>query len=357
MVYPGSPGVLYHNNRNGTFTDVTRKAGVYQPNGYNLAVSAGDYDNDGWPDLFVANDGSEALLYRNNHNGTFTDVGLSSGMALTADGNAMAGMCVALGDYMNDGNLGLFITDFEPLSDHLWRNDDGKGHFDEVSDAAGITGPTRNVLSFGGGFFDYDNDGWLDLFIANGHISAEIARVFPQMTYRQIDSLLHNDHNGRFTDVTRMSGNGFAKPYVGRGVAFADFDNDGWVDMIVANNGSRPLLLHNDGPVSGESKNHFISFKLVGTRSNRDAIGVRVVLRAGGITQTREIEDGGSFMSQSDLRAHFGLDRTNRADTVEIHWPSGLRQEFRDVAGDAFDRIVEGDNRLARERFGRNPLP
>jgi hypothetical protein len=352
MVYPGSPGVLYHNNRNGTFADVTRKAGVYQPNGYNLAVGAGDSDNDGWPDLFVANDGTAASLYRNNRNGTFTDVGLSSGMALTADGNAMAGMCVALGDYNNDRNLGLLITDFEPLSDHLWRND-GRGNFEEVSDSAGITRPTRNVLSFGCGFFDYDNDGWLDLFIANGHISADIAKTSPEMTYQQTDSLFHNDHNGKFTDVTRLSGSGLAKPYVGRGVAFADFDNDGWLDVVVGNNGSRPLLLHNDGAARGEPKTHFVSFNLVGTRSNRDAMGARVTLRAGGITQTREVEGGGSFMSQSDLRAHFGLGSVNRADSVEIRWPSGLHQVFRNVAGDTFYRIAEGKYRLEREASER----
>ena len=356
LVYPGSPGVLYHNNGDGTFTDVTRKAGMYQPDGYNLAVSAADYNNDGWPDLFVANDGTEAELYRNNHDGTFTNVGMSAGMALTADGNAMAGMCVALGDYNNDGNLDLFITDFEPLSDHLWRND-GKGHFDEVSDSAGITGPTRNVLSFGGGFFDYDNDGWLDLFIANGHISAEIAKVSPGMTYEQIDSLLHNDHNGKFTDVTRTSGNGFAKARVGRGVAFADFDNDGRLDVIVGNNGDAPLLLHNDGPAGGGPRDHFISLKLVGTRSNRDALGAQITLRAGGISQTREIEGGGSFMSQSDLRAHFGLGQSKFADTIEIRWPSGQRQEFRDLAVDTTYRVVEGDKRLVRERFGHTPLP
>jgi hypothetical protein len=356
LVYPGSPGVLYHNNRNGTFSEVTRRAGVYQPNGYNLAVSAGDYDNDGWPDLFVANDGTAASLYRNNHNDTFSDVGMSSGMALTADGNAMASMCVALGDYTNDGNLDLFITDFELLSDHLWHND-GRGNFEEVSDAAGITAPTRNVLSFGGGFFDYDNDGWLDLFIANGHISAAIAKVSPEMTYQQIDSLFHNEHNGKFMDVTRISGAGFAKPFVGRGVAFADFDNDGWVDVVVGNNGSRPLLLHNDGSGNGEPKSHFVSFKLVGTSSNRDAMGARIVLRAGGITQMREVQGGGSFMSQSDLRVHFGLGRVNRAATVEVRWPSGLRQEFRNVAADAFYRIVERESRLEGEHFGHTRIP
>jgi len=353
LVYPGSPDVLYHNNGNGTFSQVTRAAGIYQPNGYNLAVAAADYDNDGWPDLFVANDGADNYLYRNNHNGTFTNVGASAGMAFTEDGNTMAGMCVALGDYDNDGNLDLFITDFQLMSDHLWHSD-GKGHFDEVSGPAGISEPTRHVLSFGGGFFDYDNDGWLDLFIANGHISAEIGKVSPDVHYKQINSLFHNNHNGKFTDVTQISGKGFTKPYVGRGVAFADFDNDGYVDVVVANNGDPPLLLHNDGPAAGGSQNHFVSFKLVGTRSNRDAMGARIKLRAGGLSQIREIEGGGSFMSQSDLRAHFGLGGSTRADEVEVRWPSGLRQVFHDVAGDGFYLIVEGKNQLQLQRSVRS---
>ena len=345
LVYPGSPGVLYHNNGNGTFSQVTRAAGMYQPNSYTLAVGAADYDNDGWPDLFVANDGADNYLYRNKHDGTFTNVAASAGMAFTEDGNTMAGMCVALGDYDNDGNLDLFITDFQLMSDHLWHND-GKGHFDEVSGPAGISEPTRHVLSFGGGFFDYDNDGWLDLFVANGHISAEIGRVSPDVHYKQMNSLFHNNHNGKFTDVAQVSGSGFTKPYVGRGVAFADFDNDGDVDVLVANNGDPPLLLHNDGPAGGGSQNHFVSFKLVGTRSNRDAMGARIKLRAGDFSQMREIAGGGSFMSQSDLRAHFGLGGSARADEVEVRWPSGLRQVFHDVGGDRFYLIVEGRNNL-----------
>jgi hypothetical protein len=187
-----------------------------------------------------------------------------------------------------------------------------------------------------------------------GTFRAEIAKVSPEMTYQQIDILLHNDHNGRFAEVARGAGNGFARPCVGRGVVFADFDNDGWVDVIVANNGSRPLLLHNDGPAGKEPKNHFISFKLVGTRSNRDAMGARITLCAAGLTQTREIEGGGSFMSQSDLRAHFGLGRVSRADTVEIRWPSGLRQCFRNVAGDTL--YVEGESRLERAHFGHTQI-
>ncbi|HEV2425950.1 MAG TPA: CRTAC1 family protein [Terriglobia bacterium] len=349
--YPGSPEVLYHNNGDGTFADVTRAARIYQPNGYNLAVGADDYNDDGWPDLFVANDGTDAYLYRNNRDGTFTNVAVESGMAFTQEGNAMAGMCVGLGDYDDDGRIDLLITDFQMMSDHLWHNA-GKGYFDEVSDRAGIAGPTRQVLSFGGGFFDYDNDGWLDIFIANGSVYPEINRVSPDLHYKQINSLFHNEHDGRFSEVSAGSGNGFSTPYAGRGVAFADFDNDGRVDVVVANNGDPPLLLHNDGPAAGP-RNHFVNFKLVGRRSNRDAMGTRIRLRAGTLAQVREISGGGSYMSQSDLRASFGLGRHTTADEVVVRWPGGLHQTFRNVKADKFYLIVEGKDQLQPQRFGK----
>ncbi len=351
-VYRGSPDMLYHNNGDGTFTNVTSAAGIYQPEGKNLAVGAGDYDNDGWPDLFVANDGLNAYLYHNEHDGTFKEVGLLSGMALTRQGLTMAAMCISLGDYDNDGRLDLFISDFQKASDHLFRNN-GQSAFEEVSDQVGITGPTHDVLSFGGGFFDYDNDGWLDLFIANGHVYPEIEQASPGIRYKQINSLFHNERNGKFVETTKQAGNGFETPYVGRGVAFADFDNDGFVDLVVSNNGDPPLLLHN----SGGDGNHFLNFKLVGTKSNRDGMGTRVHIVAGGLSQIREIEGGGSYLSQSDLRAHFGLGKATRAETLEISWPSGLRQVFHDVEDDKFYRIEEGRDKLDLQRFGRqNPV-
>jgi hypothetical protein len=346
-VYGGTPGVLYHNKGDGTFANVTKAAKIYQPAGLNLSVGAADYDNDGWPDLFVANDGIEAYLYRNNRNGTFTNVAMASGVALTSDGSEMAAMCISLGDYDNDGNLDLYVSDFQDVPDHVWHYD-GKGFFDEVSDAVGIAAPTEKVLSFGGGFFDYDNDGWLDLFIANGHVYPEVERVSPEIHYKQINSLFHNNGSGRFIEVTNVSGNGFSTPYAGRGVAFADFDNDGNMDLVVANNGDPPVLLHN----AGGTGNHFTNFKLVGTKSNRDAMGARIKLRAGGISQIREIAGGGSYLSQSDLRAHFGLGQNTSAESVEVWWPSGLRQTFRDVAADKFYLIEEGKDQLALQKFG-----
>jgi len=204
-------------------------------------------------------------------------------------------------------------------------------------------------LSFGGGFFDYDNDGWLDLFVANGHVYPEVEQTAQGIRYKQLNSLFHNEHNGKFVDVSKSAGNGFQTPYVGRGVAFADFDNDGFVDVVVANNGDAPLLLHN----SGANGNHFLNFKLVGTKSNRDAMGARIRVLASGISQIPEIEGGGSYLSQSDLRANFGLGKTARAETVEVTWPSGRQQTFRNVEADKFYLIEEGIDRLNIQPFTR----
>src|SRR5579884_509063 len=345
-VYGGSAPVLYHNNGDGTVTSVTKRAGMYRTNELNLAVAAADYDNDGWPDLFVANDGIEARLYHNNRNGTFTEIALPTGVALTADGIAMAAMCISFGDYNNDGNLGLFISDFQDAEDHVWHNN-GKGLFDEVSDKVGIGEITKHLLSFGGGFFDFDNDGLLDLFIVNGHVYPGVEKTDPEVHYKQINTLFHNI-GGRFADVTKSSGPGFETPYAGRGAAFADFDNDGNVDVVVANNGDPPLLLRNHGA----GGNHFLSLRLVGRKSNRDATGARVRLRSGGVWQLREIYAGGSYLSHSDLRAHFGLAQAGSADEVEVIWPSGLRQQFRDVPADRFYVLEEG-GKLAPQAAAR----
>ncbi|PYX42429.1 MAG: hypothetical protein DMG81_01690 [Acidobacteria bacterium] len=347
--YKGSPDILYHNNGDGTFTNVTKAAKIYQSEGKNLSVGAADYDNDGWPDIFVANDGLYAYLYHNEHNGTFTEVGLPAGMAVAGQGQIMAAMCISLGDYDNDGFLDLYISDFQKSSDHLWHNS-GKGYFDDVSGPAGITLPTREVLSFGGGFFDYDNDGWLDLFIANGHVYPEVEQVTPEIHYKQINTLFHNERNGRFVETTKESGIGAQKTYVGRGVAFADFDNDGLTDLIVANNGDPPLLLHN----GGSNGNHFLNLKLVGVKSNRDAMGARIKVTAGGISQIREIAGGGSYLSQNDLRANFGLGKAVRVEAVEVQWPSGQHQLFRDIPADQFYLVEEGRQELGKQQWAHS---
>ena len=344
--YPGSANALYHNNGDGTFSNVSAAANILQPEGKNLSVGAADYQNNGWPDIFVANDGLPAYLYQNLHNGKFQETGEAAGMAFTTRGQTMAAMCISLGDYDNDGWLDLYISDFQKSSDHLWHNS-GKGYFDEVSDQAGITVPTRDVLSFGGGFIDYDNDGWLDLFIANGHVYPEIEQVSPETHYKQHNSLFHNEANGKFTDVSALAGLGALPPRAGRGVAFADFDNDGYVDVIVANNGDPPTLLHN----ASNHGNHFVNFKLLGTKSNRDALGARIRVTSGKINQIREIAGGGSYLSQSDLRANFGLGEIAVASTVEVTWPSGVHQVFRDVKADRFYLIEEGRGEITLQQI------
>ena len=348
--YKGSSDALYHNNGDGTFTNVTRAVNILQPRGKNLSVGAADYNDDGWPDLFVANDGLAAYLYRNDHGKTFQEMAAPSGMAFSSSGSLMAAMCISLGDYDNDGWLDLYISDFQGSSDHLWHND-GKGNFDEVSDEAGITGPTHNVLSFGGGFIDYDNDGWLDLFIANGHVYPEIEQASPGTRYKQVNSVFHNEGHGKFIDTSKETGVADQTPHAARGVAFADFDNDGFVDVLVANNGDPPLLLHNGGNGS-----HFVNFKLVGTKSNRDALGARVRVVSGEISQVREIAGGGSYLSQSDLRANFGLGKIPVVQTIEIKWPSGDTQSFHDVAADKFYLITEGQNEVRLQPFAAHSL-
>ena len=346
--YNGSPNILYHNNGDGTFTNVTKQSGVYMPNGKNLSVGVADYDNDGWPDLFVANDGQNANLFHNQPDGTFKEVGLVTGMAVAGQGSTMAAMCVSLGDYNDDGWLDLYISDWQGSSDHLWLND-SHGGFEEVSDSAGIMRTTREHLSFGGGFFDYDNDGWLDLFIANGHVFPGIDKVMPGVHYRQSNSLFHNDGKGTFLDVSRFQGSSWQIPALGRGVAFADFDNDGYVDILVGNDGDPPALLHNNGG----TRNHFVSFKLVGVKSNRDAIGARIRLQSGGISQIREIEGGGSYLSQSDLRASFGLGSSTDIDLIDVSWPSGAHQTFRHLAADKFYQIIEGKESVDLQPIAR----
>ena len=349
--YKGSTNALYHNNGDGTFTNVTRVMNMLQPKGKNLSVGAADYDNDGWPDLFVANDGVEAYLYHNDHGKRFEEIAVPSGMAYSAVGHLMAAMCISLGDYDNDGWQDLYISDFQGSSDHVWHSD-GNGNFDEVSDAIGIIAPTHNVLSFGGGFFDYDNDGWLDLFIGNGHVYPEIEQASPGTHYKQLNSLFHNERGKRFSDTTALAQIDQQTPHVARGVAFADLDNDGFVDIVVANNGGPPLLLRNGG-----NGNHFINFRLIGSKSNRDAMGARIRITAGATSQIREIAGGGSYLSQSDLRANFGLGPQTKAASVEIKWPSGLTQSFRDVAVDRFYTLREGENELRVEHYGSKNRP
>ena len=343
LVYSGSLNALYRNNGDGTFTNATSASKIVQPNGKNLAVGAFDWNNNGWPDLFVANDGQPAYLYENLHNGKFHEIAEAAGMAYSSHGNTMAAMCISLGDYDNDGWFDFYISDFQKNSDHVWHNS-GKGYFDDVSDEAGITQPTKEVLSFGGGFFDYDNDGWLDLFIGNGHVYPEIEQISDTL-YKQHNSLFHNETQGKFNEVSSLGGLNSLPRRAARGVAFADFDNDGFVDVLIANNGDPPTLLHNNAL----HKNHFVNFKLVGTKSNRDALGARIKITTGGLNQIREIVSGGSYLSQSDLRANFGVGDATIISKVDVVWPSGAHQTFQDLPADHFYQIDEGRSHMSEQ--------
>ncbi|AXC13897.1 ASPIC/UnbV domain protein [Acidisarcina polymorpha] len=344
--YNGSANALYHNNGDGTFTNVTKESGLFTSNGKNLSVGAADYDNDGWPDLFVANDGQSANLYHNERNGSFKDIGLLAGMAVGGQGGIMAGMCISLGDYDNDGWLDLYISDWQGSSDHLWKND-GKGGFDEMSHEAGITRATLDHLSFGGGFLDYDNDGLLDLFIANGHVFPGIERSFPRIHYKQTNTLLHNEGKMGFIDMSSSQGQDWQIPNSGRGAAFADFDNSGNLNILVGNGGAAPSLWRNQG----RNGNHFINIKLIGTKSNRDAIGARVRIEVGGVSLIQEVEGGGSYLSQSDLRLHFGLGAAREVQAVQVMWPSGAHQEFNHMTADKFYLIEEGQEEVKLQYF------
>jgi enediyne biosynthesis protein E4 len=344
--YNGSANALYHNNGDGTFTNVTKQAGLFNANGKNLAVGAVDYDNDGWPDLFVVNDGQTASLYRNERNGTFKDVAQLAGVAEANGGSLMAGMCVSLGDYDNDGWFDLYVSDWQGSSDHLWRSD-GKGGFDEVSGPQGISRATLNHLSFGGGFFDYDNDGWLDLFIANGHVFPGIERALPHVHYRQTNTLLHNNAGAGFVDVSGSQGQSWQIPRSGRGAAFADFGNRGALDILVGNGGDAPTLWRN----LSTQKNHFVNIKLAGSKSNRDAIGARVRIEYGGVSRMAEVEGGGSYLSQSDLRLHFGLGVARKIDVLEVAWPSGAKQRFTQLQADSFYLIQEDHEQIGLQSF------
>lgn len=346
QAYRGSVNALYHNNGNGTFTNTAQLAHVYQPNGKNLAVGVADYDNDGWPDIFVANDGIPSSLYHNEH-GTFREIGVAADIAYSIDGRAMAAMCVSLGDYDNDGWLDLYMSDFLGNGDHLWHNEHNT-RMRESTGEAGLFLPTLNVLSFGGGFFDYDNDGWLDLFIANGHVYPEVETFPVREKYRQLNSVFHNQGGGKFLESTKATGIAALPPRVGRGVAFVDFDNDGFIDVVVANNDDVPTVLHNSG-----NSNHFLNIKLVGTKSNRDALGSRVRVVSGGMTQMREISSGGSYLSQSDVRANFGLGQAVEVERVEIIWPSGQRDVFSHVPSNKFYLVEEGSHELRLQKFSR----
>ena len=340
--------VLYRNNGNGTFADVSREAGIAQQRGNGLGVVAGDYDNDGWVDIFVANDTTPNFLYHNEGKGVFKEVALLSGVAVAADGRPRAGMGTDFGDYDGDGDLDLFVTNHELEAHTLFRNL-GKGLFEDATFTSGVGPPTLPFVGFGAEFLDVDNDSDLDLSIVNGHVMNSASHFRPGAKEAQRNLLLRNGGNGRFTDVSRQSGPGFALENVSRTLASADIDNDGDLDLLVTNNNSSADLLRN----GGTRGNNALLVRLVGTRSNRDAIGARLSVTAGGKTQIREVRAGSSYLGQHDLRVHAGLGRATTIDRLEIRWPNGQVETVAGVAVNQIVTVTEGKGITARKALAR----
>jgi len=334
----GESDLLFHNKGDGTFEEVSKKAGVSDPNEYyGLGVTWGDYDNDGWPDLFVADDATPNYLYHNNHDGTFTDVGMVSGISLSGEGQAQGSMGVTWGDYDHSGRLSMFITEFADQPNTLYRNL-GKSGFEDASFRAQLGQPSIPYVGWGTSFFDMDNDGWLDLFVANGHVYPQMDSVSGSAAYAEPMLLHRNNRDGTFAEVPTPAGLAAMPRRSRRGAAFGDIANNGNVDIFILNVGEPPSLLLN----TNQNSNHRVLFKLEGTRSNRAAIGARVTIHAGGMTQFDEVHGGGSYLSQNDLRLHFGLGSADKMDSVQIRWPSGKVEELKDVAADEIYTLVEG---------------
>jgi hypothetical protein len=334
----GESDMLFHNRGDGTFEEVSKKAGVDDPNlYYGLGSIWGDYDNDGWPDLYVANDSGPNYLYHNKHDGTFEEVGLLAGAALSSDGLEQGSMGVDWGDYLHEGRLSMFVTNFTEQPDTLYHNLGAQG-FSDVSWPAKLAKPTYLSVGWGTAFFDMDNDGWLDLFVANGH-------VYPQMDlvpsgaapYREPMLLFRNNRDGTFDDVSSVLAD--IPNQSRRGAAFGDINNDGNVDIVLINVDGPPTLLLNHGT----AKNHRVLFKLIGTKSNKMAVGARVTVKAGKLVQMSEVRAGGSYISSNDPRLHFGLGTESKMDEVEIQWPSGRKETLQNVAADSIYTIVEGE--------------
>jgi enediyne biosynthesis protein E4 len=334
---PGGTNVLYRNRGDGTFANVSSASGIQRAKGtYGLGVSTLDFDGDGWVDVYVANDSTASALYRNNRDGTFTDIGSSAGCAYNQDGRPQAGMGVAVGDYDRNGTMDLFKTNFAGDTATLYANT-GEGFCEDRTFASGIGVNTR-WLGWGVGFVDLDGDGWLDLFLVNGHVYPEVDRLKSEAGYKQPKVVYRNLRNGRFADVTERVGAPVTTPKAGRGAAFADFDNDGDVDVVVNNVHDTPDLFRLDRA----ERRHWITLKLVGSQSNRSAIGALARVVTSGGEQRQEVRGGGSYYSQNDLRLHFGLGEASRVDRVVVRWPNGLEEAWTSPAVDRAHTLTEG---------------
>lgn len=335
--YRGETCWLFRNRGNGTFEDVTATCGIFDSSSKSLGVALIDHDQDGWPDLFVANDTQPNKLYRNLRNGTFRDVGLDAGVALSEDGRARAGMGIDVADFDNSGRAGAAITNFEGEMIGLYRAA-ASGRYEDVATRAGVGVPSRNRLGFGCIFADLDLDGWLDLIVANGHIDDTVRNIEGHVGHAQPPQLFLNQRNGTFQEMAAAAGAAFAQPKVGRGLAYGDFDRDGDVDLLLTTNNGPAVLLRNDVTDGNRS----IRFRLVGTTSNRDAIGASVRIFQGGTSQSRMVKSGSSYLSQSELPVTFGVGRRDQVDRVVITWPNGATQEFKNVATGRTYECVEG---------------
>jgi enediyne biosynthesis protein E4 len=335
--YRGDTCWLFRNRGNGTFEDVTATSGVFDSSSKALGVALLDDDQDGWPDLVVANDTQPNKLYRNQRNGTFKEVGVQAGVAFSTDGRARAGMGIDAADFDNSGRMGVAVTNFDNEMTGLYRSL-GKGLYEDVATRAGVGVPSRNRLGFGCLFADFDLDGALDLVVANGHIDEAVRSLRTGAAHAQPPLLFRNLGNGTFQDVAAAAGADFIRPRVGRGLACGDFDRDGDVDLLMTTNNGPAVLFRNDQLAGNRS----LRFRLVGTKSNRDAIGAVVRVFHGGVTQSRMVKTGSSYLSQSELPVTFGVGRQDRVDRVVIDWPSGRTEEFKGVAAGRAYQCVEG---------------
>jgi enediyne biosynthesis protein E4 len=343
--YRGETCWLFHNRGNGTFEDVTAWSGIFDSSSKSLGVAMLDDDHDGWIDLLVANDTQPNKLYRNQRDGTFKDTAVDAGVAFSGDGKARAGMGVDVADFTNSGHSGIAITNFDNEMTGLYEFD-GKT-YEDIAARSGVGLASRNTLGFGCIFFDANLDGWLDLAVANGHIDETVRNIRGNVGYAQPPQLFLNSGKGSFADVAAELGEGFDQPKVGRGLADGDFDRDGDLDLLLTTNNGPAYLYRNDLSAG----NHSIRFRLVGTKSNRDAIGARVRIVAGGLTQTRLVKSGSSYLSQSELPVTFGLSKQNRVASLVIDWPSGRTEEFKNLQAGRSYQCVEGKGLSPQDGF------